>query len=146
MTDDLLIPLEEKPSKPLTTWRVVLISAFVALIIGCLPALTTALIVGDNIKQTQSQIIEGRIHTTRVLCERINQVVDSTGLQTDYLENLVLEGAKSSKLFEKFYRQANAPSYSERVKQSQRVAKGLDTRKTKRLDCDSLVAEVSRQK
>lgn len=139
-----LIPLEEPPAKPLTTWRVVLISAFVALVIGCLPALTTSLVVGDNLRATQQQIIEGRVHTTRVLCDRLNATITKQGFQTQYLENIIIEGAKSSKLFEKFYRQAGAPPYDTRVNQARKVAHNLGAKSPPLIDCKALVEEVRR--
>lgn len=41
--------LNSPESKPLTTARVVIIAALVALVIGCLPALGTAIIVSQNL-------------------------------------------------------------------------------------------------
>lgn len=48
MAESLFIP-DEEPPKPVTTFRVLVISALVAFVIGCVPALTTALVVNSNL-------------------------------------------------------------------------------------------------
>lgn len=151
MTDDTSlplepIPLEDPPDKPLTTLRVVIISAFVALVIGCLPALTTALVIGDNIQRTQGQIIQGRVATTRIICNKINAGLESGNSQSRFLQNLIIQSVKQSRPFEKSYRQFGLPKYDERLKQSRSAANGLKAREAHKLNCNALIREVSGQK
>lgn len=47
--------LNEPDSKPVTTYRAVLIAALVAFVIGCVPALGTALVVADNLNNQSRQ-------------------------------------------------------------------------------------------
>lgn len=47
--------LEDNEPRPLTTARVILISAIVAFIVGCLPALGTALVVANDFENESAQ-------------------------------------------------------------------------------------------
>lgn len=53
------IPLDEPSSQPLTVLRVLVIAALVAFVIGCIPALGTAIIYGANLKdQAHTSAVE----------------------------------------------------------------------------------------
>lgn len=146
MTDLLEpIPLEEE-KKPLTTWRVVIIAAIVALVIGCLPALTTALIVGDNLRSQQRAIIDSRVEGTKLTCQRINSVISQSRTQTQYLQSIILNSTKQSRAFEKTFRQLGLPSYSQRLAMAEKQAAGLGQRQIRQLNCRELVLNAKLKK
>lgn len=143
------IPLDEEPPKPLTEKRVVVIAALVALVIGALPALVSLLAVGGNltqqqtdIKATQAAIIDGRVQSTRTFCDQINNNTRVAAKNSEYLQGLIINGAKASKPFEKIYRDAGQPPYAERVKQAEVLAAGLANLVPRELNCDELVRKV----
>src|SRR3954453_23528385 len=98
MTDDSLdpIPFGDPPQTPVTTWRVVLIASLVALVIGCVPALGTALVVNSNLKDGQSAIVEGRVEQTLEGCARQNKIIRANNAQANYLHDLIINSAKQS--------------------------------------------------
>lgn len=53
--DSLLLPDDEQPDTP-TTFKVVLILAIVAFVVGCIPGLVVAFSINDNLKAQSNQI------------------------------------------------------------------------------------------
>jgi hypothetical protein len=141
---DLYLPLEE--SQPLTTWRVVLISSLVALVIGCVPALATSLIVNDKATSGQEAIVKGRVQQTLESCHRNNRIIRSNNKQADYLANLIVNSTRSSKVFEKVYVRLGLPDYKHRLAQAEGQATGIRSRKLPEIDCAALAEKVSKQK
>jgi hypothetical protein len=147
MTDSLEpLPFDDLPVTPVTTWRVVLIASFVALVIGCVPALATALVVNSNLKDGQDAIVAGRVEQTLRSCQRQNRVIRATNAQADYLAGLILNGTKQSRAFENVYRKLGLPPYDKRLAQAKKQAKGIQDRKLPESDCAALAAQVARQK
>lgn len=140
------LPFDVPQAQPVTTWRVVLISSLVALVIGCVPALATALIVNDNAVNGQDAIVAGRVQQTRESCARTNKIIRSNNAQSDYLIRLVISSTKQSKAFDKVYRQLGLPSYAKRLAQAERTAQGIRKRKIAEVDCAALAARVAKQK
>src|SRR3954447_17413868 len=147
MTDSLdPIPFNDPPVEPVTTWRVVLIASLVALVIGCVPALATALVVNSNLKDGQDAIVAGRVEQTLRGCERQNRVIRASNAQADYLVKLIIDGTKQSKAFENVYRKLGLPTYKERLALAKKQAHGIEKRKIGESDCAALAAQVAQQR
>lgn len=80
------LTLVEPDEKPVTTRRMIIIAALVALVIGCLPSLFTALAVQSNLQDQVNTICNSRMTATiqsnkRLASDRINLKGDITILK-----------------------------------------------------------------
>jgi mannitol-specific phosphotransferase system IIBC component len=139
-------PFTEEPSTPPSTMKVVIIAALVAFVVGCLPALGTALVAVNDLKETQEQIIEGRAEVTRLSCENQNRQAKASNSHKRYIERMIIDGVKSSKVFENIYRKYGAPPYKERLRLAQQQAKDLQSRHLPMVDCKKLEQQVRNQR
>ena len=136
MMDDDPLDLEVGASQTLTTMRVILIAALVALIVGCVPALSTALIVNSNLKAGQQAIVEGRVRGTRENCLTQNRIVDGVNRQTDTLNGLIVQSARQRRPGE------TDEAFKQRQQEGFRAVKILSTKKLKHQDCQKEAARV----
>lgn len=104
----------------------------------------------DSDQQTQIADLLGEIQgsrkaTTKVFCDNLNANARTNNAQLKLFQNIIVEGARSSLIFESLYRQYGAPPYATRVAQAEREAQKIERLKLPRLDCDKAVEEIERQ-
>lgn len=131
---------------PVTTGRAILIAALVALVVGCIPALATALVVNSSLKGGQDAIVQGRVQQTLDGCAHQNTIVHQQNRQTDFLASIIITSTQQSRAFENTYRKLGLPPYKVRIAQARKQAKGLTDRKLKETNCAALAATVAKQK
>lgn len=85
--------------------------------------------------ETQTQITTARSQTSAEFCARINSNATGVNRITDYLQAIIVNGAKGSKPFERFYRREGFPPYRVRLAQAEQIAAGLGKLHVLRIDC-----------
>lgn len=83
--------------------------------------------------------------TLGAFCKVINTNAAAANTQTDYIQGLIIGGVKSSKAFEKTFRQLHLPPYKKRLKAAMQQANGLERLKLPPLDCKKLQADADKQ-
>lgn len=91
------------------------------------------------------QIQISRAAAVQETCGKINRTTTAVNAEIGYLRGLILNGAKSTRAFEKTFRELGLPPYRVRLAQAQRQADGLNRFALTPLDCRGLTRTVKRQ-
>lgn len=95
----------------------------------------------DLVHRTQA----ARAATTRVFCDRINANGRANNRQTDVLQGIILNSVRSSKPFDKLYRQFGLPPYKVRLKQATLIAGQLGATTITILPCRAYVQRIENE-
>jgi hypothetical protein len=106
----------------------------------------------STIKSQQTQITElvtqiqlSRAAAVGETCGKINRTTIAVNAEIGYLKGLILNGAKSTKAFDRTLRQLGLPPYRKRLAQAEKQAAGLNRFVLTPLNCEGLKATVKKQ-
>lgn len=91
------------------------------------------------------EIQNSRQRTTEVFCGNLNANARTNNAQLKLFQGIIVNGARSSVIFEDLYRQFGAPPYATRLSQAERQARKIERLKLPTLDCDRAVQEIEQQ-
>lgn len=91
------------------------------------------------------EIQNSRKRTTEVFCNNLNANARTNNAQLKLFQGIIVQGAKSSVIFESLYRQYGAPPYSTRIRQAKRQAQKIERLKLPKVDCDKAEQEIENQ-
>lgn len=86
-----------------------------------------------------------RVATLSTFCKVINHNAKTANTQTDYLKQIIVGGAKSSRAFEHVFRELGLPPYKVRLRLARQQASGLDRVKLPALKCQKFVHSANQQ-
>lgn len=127
------------------------IALVIALLAACIPVY---LLVQSNsdLRRSNRQLrsallttVENRKATVNVFCRVINGNTVAINAQSQYIQGLIIGGAKSSHAFEHVFRSLGLPPYKKRLAQAVKQASGLKKLKVPPLDCGQLERELLKQ-
>lgn len=107
-------------------------------------AVTDAEQASEDSAAAVERIRESRATTTYEFCQKLNSNARRSNRLTSYLEQLVVQGTRQSRVFEPLYRQYGFPPYPERLRRAQETASEISKRKTKLIDCEKRIEELRR--
>jgi hypothetical protein len=152
-TEDISNPRERRRSilSGLIARHPVMIAFAVALIVALVPVLMLINQQGtlrrqqDTIGNLLTQVSLSRRATTVRFCDAINRNALASNRTTDVITGFVINSTRSSKAFERVYRQLGLPPYKVRLAQARKLSDNLVKQKLPVIDCQRIARQIDRQ-
>lgn len=141
-----------------TRWKIalavtthpILVALTLAMVIASVP-LYLFLGVSQENRDQQTQIAglvkriqDERKKTVGIFCRRINNNIDASKRLSNYLQQLIVVGAKQSRAFEDLYQAHGFPPYNVRLRLAKKQAKRITSFNNAPIKCRQIKREIQR--